>query len=561
MANKFPLVINNSSTLVGELIQGDSINLELSGIFDGNTNGSLGDVLTSTGGAGVEWKRAAEVYLNDAQTLLNKEFLSCTFDASSNILSNVANSSLSNSAITVNGNSVPLGGTVDTPNDNDNTTYGISFQDGGAPAQKALRLTAGGTGTGFQDNFLQTDTDPNNRLTITRIGTDTLEFSALIQDLTLDTHLSYDADTVYDGSTARQIQTDATPGNLGGTIVSRNGFGDFAANVITADLTGNVTGNVSGSAGSVEQPLTLSSFLSFTDSGTEYNGSVAREIQTNGTSSNSPNTLVARDGSGSFTSNQINATVFVGPLTGDVTGNADTATTADKVEFTLTRGLYLTGSNYNGSAATTWSVDASISNTANKVVVRDGNGSFSANVINATEFIGNGITPVGGIILWSGATNNIPSGWALCNGANGTPNLRNRFVVGAGDTYNPADTGGFTNIPVISHSHNTTQNSHRHNISDPGHNHNTNVGGHKHTTIGHGNEDDGGSRLTGSNNGGSSNNSMNNDAPNVNLSNNGVGINRTQFQNVSINVDSEGNSGTGRNLPPYYALAYIMRTV
>ena len=49
--------------------------------------------------------------------------------------------------------------------------------------------------------------------------------------------------------------------------------------------------------------------------------------------------------------------------------------------------------------------------------------------------------PVGGIIMWSGTTANIPSGWALCNGQNNTPDLRERFVVGAGgvnDT-NPVD--------------------------------------------------------------------------------------------------------------------------
>ena len=35
-------------------------------------------------------------------------------------------------------------------------------------------------------------------------------------------------------------------------------------------------------------------------------------------------------------------------------------------------------------------------------------------------------------MLWSGSTSSVPSGWALCNGSNGTPNLRDRFVVGAG---------------------------------------------------------------------------------------------------------------------------------
>ena len=48
----------------------------------------------------------------------------------------------------------------------------------------------------------------------------------------------------------------------------------------------------------------------------------------------------------------------------------------------------------------------------------------------------------GMIMLWSGSTSSVPSGWALCNGSNGTPDLRNRFVVGAGCTYAVNATGG-----------------------------------------------------------------------------------------------------------------------
>ena len=43
--------------------------------------------------------------------------------------------------------------------------------------------------------------------------------------------------------------------------------------------------------------------------------------------------------------------------------------------------------------------------------------------------------PVGGVIMWSGLISNIPERWALCDGKNGTPDLRNRFVVGAGGDY------------------------------------------------------------------------------------------------------------------------------
>lgn len=48
----------------------------------------------------------------------------------------------------------------------------------------------------------------------------------------------------------------------------------------------------------------------------------------------------------------------------------------------------------------------------------------------------------GMILAWSGAIVDIPTGWYLCDGNNGTPDLRNRFVIGAGDTYSVDDTGG-----------------------------------------------------------------------------------------------------------------------
>lgn len=52
------------------------------------------------------------------------------------------------------------------------------------------------------------------------------------------------------------------------------------------------------------------------------------------------------------------------------------------------------------------------------------------------------MVPIGGIINWSGAIVNIPAGYQLCDGTNGTPNLKNKFIVGAGDTYAVDGTGG-----------------------------------------------------------------------------------------------------------------------
>jgi microcystin-dependent protein len=91
-----------------------------------------------------------------------------------------------------------------------------------------------------------------------------------------------------------------------------------------------------------------------------------------------------------------------------------------------------------------------------------------------TAFVQSSI-PVGLITLWSGSIASIPSGWALCNGSSGTPDLRDRFVVGAGSAYAVAATGGFntitldtTQIPSHTHTGTTaaTDLSHTHTGSD-----------------------------------------------------------------------------------------------
>ncbi len=65
----------------------------------------------------------------------------------------------------------------------------------------------------------------------------------------------------------------------------------------------------------------------------------------------------------------------------------------------------------------------------------------------------------GMILMWSGSVATIPGGWALCDGTNGTPNLQNRFIVGAGDTYAVDATGG-----ALTHTHTGYTNGHSHEI-------------------------------------------------------------------------------------------------
>lgn len=63
------------------------------------------------------------------------------------------------------------------------------------------------------------------------------------------------------------------------------------------------------------------------------------------------------------------------------------------------------------------------------------------------------------IMIWGGAVVDIPAGWALCDGNNGTPDLRGKFVLGAGGVYDPGDTGG-----SINHTHDFTGDGHQHSI-------------------------------------------------------------------------------------------------
>lgn len=68
--------------------------------------------------------------------------------------------------------------------------------------------------------------------------------------------------------------------------------------------------------------------------------------------------------------------------------------------------------------------------------------------------------PSGIILLWHGAIVDIPAGWTLCDGSNGTPNLQNKFIPGAGDVYAVDETGG-----SVEHTHSFSATTHKHTIA------------------------------------------------------------------------------------------------
>jgi hypothetical protein len=136
--------------------------------------------------------------------------------------------------------------------------------------------------------------------------------------------------------------------------------------------------------------------------------------------------------------------------------------------------------------------------------------------------------PTGMISLWYGSIGSVPLGWYLCDGTNGTPDLRDKFVVGAGSTYSVAATGGTADAIVVSHTHTAT-------VTDPGHTHTATTGTLAGAQFQSGNL--GFPRET-----------------------NNTTTTASAVTSISVANSTAGVSGTNANLPPYYALAYVMKS-
>lgn len=132
--------------------------------------------------------------------------------------------------------------------------------------------------------------------------------------------------------------------------------------------------------------------------------------------------------------------------------------------------------------------------------------------LKAGSFTGIGALPVGTIILWFGDTNQAPDGWAFCDGNNGTPDLRGKFAVGAGNQYNVGDTGGAATVTL--ETKHLPPHSHGYELRDDG-NRDAASGADRNDHVWHGDK--------------------------------------------TVNTGSAGGGGAHENLPPYRALQYIMR--
>lgn len=149
-----------------------------------------------------------------------------------------------------------------------------------------------------------------------------------------------------------------------------------------------------------------------------------------------------------------------------------------------------------------------------------------------------GIIPSGIITKWSGSIATIPSGWALCNGANGTPDLRDKFSVGAGGVYAVGATGGVDSVTLTS-------------AQIPVHAHaagslaTVSAGTHTHGGV---------AEFRNDTDRGIGNGSV--------ISVDDAGQTLPAGEHTHSITGSTANAGSGashENRPPYYALAYIMK--
>jgi len=170
--------------------------------------------------------------------------------------------------------------------------------------------------------------------------------------------------------------------------------------------------------------------------------------------------------SGAFTGSQTDLNAIIGLVSSGVL-------TVPPVSGTVGAGLVLKGAStgpqtdlllrndngslgiYTGTAPSTWTNVASLDASGDMTLT----GWLTAAILKQA---GNALLPSGCIIQWSGSTTAIPAGWHLCDGTSGTPDLRDRFIVGAGYSYAPGAVGG-TATPTLTTS---TAGAHAHGGAD-----------------------------------------------------------------------------------------------
>ena len=363
MADRFPLIVNSISKKIEELVSGDNLELTGNGIIISGDTGA-GKYLSSDGST-VSWGVPGDVYLTQTQTVTNKTFESCTISASNNTLTNIPNSALVNSGITVNGTTVPLGGSVTTPDNN--TTYSISATDGLAATEKIIRLTSGGNaGAGVTDDV---SLIAGSNVTLSRTGDAITIISSYV-----------DTDTVtrlQSATGGALVSGDVTIAATGSSTVSQSG------NIITINSTyiDTIT-RLRAGTGQVLQSgdftLLSGGATTLSQSGTDITISSVNTV-----------TRVKGGGAGSFQSGDITITGD-GATTVTQSGTAVTVSSVDTNTVTRVRGT-ISGTYQSGDITIVASGATSVSQNGNTIEITSVNTDTGA-LLSA----GTGLTLTGG---------------------------------------------------------------------------------------------------------------------------------------------------------------------
>ena len=438
----------------------------------------------------------------------------------------------------------------------------------------------------------------------------------IIGTLTGDVHGNLTGNVV--ATTLSGSLTGDVHGNLTGNVVATTLSGSLTGDVVATNIYSNnfSSGNVSVTGGSATGLTgitagTVESTTSKTTTGQATNFSSSNVLVTSGnltgltqvatttgqaTNFSSSNVLVTGGSATGLT--QLNATTIAatnlsvanivvtnGQLTNITSGTFGTL----QVTNFSSANIAVTGGSATGLTTLSSGTAQIASLSASNAIILSGNISnvtganvtlFASNLQNsvattksasdkttsvATTAFVHSVIPTGIIVMWNSTAVSIPGGWQLCDGSNSTPDLRDRFIVGAGSTYSPAATGGSASVtldatamPVHAHSQSgtLTTNSaggHTHGLTDPGHLHSDRASGY--ASNGQGGGGDPSQKLsnllsttTGSATTGISVNSA---------------VDHTHTLTLSGATATAGGSGgttqPHENRPPYYALCYIQK--
>jgi hypothetical protein len=186
----------------------------------------------------------------------------------------------------------------------------------------------------------------------------------------------------------------------------------------------------------------------------------------------------------------------------------------------------------------------------------------------SASFVHN-ILPFGSIIMWYGISSNVPTGWQICDGTNGTPDLRNRFVIGAdADNGTTATTSVTGTNAIIGGSADATLVEHTHVGSSAAASGGTPSGnvavtvvdeGHSHVISNQSNDEAGSGKVAVGSNTPEGEDPVTNVAyTNISVAAEFLGDELAEHEHT-LTINTAGSSATGMNLPPFRALYYIMK--